>query len=213
MSTAGAVIEAPAAASATAASLPPKPPQSTTTAPSTATTTTPPTPSTFTIDKTALVCDKAILTGTITIAANSIVHPRARLSAEAGASIAVGANVVVEDGAVVAAAAGTQLVLGNWVLVEPLSDVRGSVGHAVWLRAGSVVAEGARVGRGVEVGVRAVVSGVVEDGGVVLSDGSVVTAAEGGWTVREREKRVMEQVQLQIMACRDLLIKSHKFIR
>lgn len=113
----------------------------------------------------------------------------------------------------ITAAEGTHLTIGNWVLIESMCDVHASMGHANVLRAGSVVTERAKVGRGVEVGVRGVVDGSVEDGSVVSSDGSVRLPSDGGWTVREREKRAMEQVQLQLMASRDLLIKAHKFIR
>ena len=214
----------PAAASPTTtaaqppSALPPKPPSTassstTTTTATAASSTASPSSSHFTIDKTALVCDKAILDGTITIAANTIVHPRARLIAPAGSSITIGANSIIEDAATVTAPPNTQLTLGNWVLVEPLAVVSASMGHANYVRVGAVVTERGRVGRGVEVGIRAVVDGVVEDGSIVASDGSERQASDGGWTVREREKRVMEQIQLQLMASRDLLIKAHKMIR
>ena len=94
-----------------------------------------------------------------------------------------------------------------------MATLRSSIGHANHIRAAAVLAETARVGRGVEIGVRAVVDGAVEDGSVVGSDGSERRASEGGWTVREREKRVMELIQLQLMASRDLLVRAHKMIR
>ena len=193
--------------------LPPKPlPTAVSTTTTTATATTGQ-PSHLTIDKTAVVCDKAILDGTITIAANTIVHPRARLIAPPGTSIAIGANSIVEEAATIIAPPATHLTLGNWVMIEPMAVVSASMGHANWVRVGGVVAEGVRVGRGVEIGVRAVVDGVVEDGSVVASDGSVTRPSDGGWTAREREKRVMEHIQLQLMGSRDLIIKAHKLIR
>lgn len=207
---------APAVAASTTtahstSSLPPKPATTSTT--STTATTAPTASSRLSIDKTALVCDKAILDGHITIAANTIVHPRARLIAPPTSSITIGANSIVEDGAAVIAPPNTALVLGNWVLLEPITTVLSSMGHANWVRVGAVVGEKAVVGRGVEVGVRAMVDGVVEDGSVVASDGSERRAEDGGWTAREREKRVMEQIQLQLMASRELLVKAHKMIR
>ena len=193
--------------------LPPKPVPASSSSAATAASVAPPSSSRLTIDKTALVVDKAILDGCITIAANTIVHPRARLTAPPSSSISVGANSIIEDGASVTAPPNTALTLGNWVLLEPMAALHASIGHANVLRVGAVVREGAWIGRGVEVGVRAVVEGAVEDGSVVASDGSERRAGEGGWTVREREKRAMEAIQLQLMASRELLVKAHKFIR
>ena len=217
MSAASAPSEASLTAVPAASSLPPKPASTSSTASSSTSATTTSSsstpPSRFTIDKTALVCDKAVLEGTITIAANTIIHPRARLIAPPSSSITVGANTLIEDAATVIAPPHTHLTLGNWLLLEPLTTVHASMGHANHVRVGAIVTQQAKVGRGVEVGVRAVVDGPVEDGSVVSSDGSERRASEGGWTAREREKRVMEAVQMQLMASRELLIKAHKMIR
>lgn len=130
-----------------------------------------------TLHPTAVIADSASLTGKhrITIGANSILHPRARITSTHGpvtigkgciisekvvlgwqqdGTVTAGSEVVRGSGDFVVGAAGEDggergfggVVLGDDVVLEPACSVQGSVGR------GSCVEVGARVGRGARVG-------------------------------------------------------------
>ena len=173
----------------------------------------------LTLDATTLICDKAVLQGTITIGAGSVIHPRARLRAVSpSSSVVIGVQCVVSEDAVVEAVGESACVtVGNWVVLESRAVVRGSVGHASWLRCGCEVTESGMVGRGCEVGVGVRVDGKVEDGSLLrLGDSGEQRRETGGIEqqhVREREKRHMDHAHTLLTADRQLLSKHHKMIR
>ena len=173
----------------------------------------------LTLDATTLICDKAVLQGTITVGAGSVIHPRARLRAVSpSSSVVIGVQCVVSEDAVVEAVGESACVtVGNWVVLESRAVVRGSVGHASWLRCGCEVTESGAVGRGCEVGVGVRVDGKVEDGSLLrLTDGGEQRRETGGieqQQVREREKRHMDHAHTLLTADRQLLSKHHKMVR
>ena len=196
---------------------PPAPPSSTAPSSTTTSSSVPPKPSPLplhlALDKTSFICDKASLSGTLTIGASTVIHPTARITAPPTSSIAIGSHCLISEGCVVeAAAGGVAMVIGNWNLMEAGSVVRGGLGHANWVRVGGEVGVGGRVGRGVEVGVRQRVDGVVQDGSLIMHDGSERRVEDTGVTVKEREKRVMEMLHLTLALDRDLLSKAHQQI-
>ena len=75
------------------------------------------------------------------------------------------------------------------------------------------VREGAVIGRGVEVGVGQCIDRVIHDGSIITFDGVERLSEMSGVSVKEREKRVMEAVQLTLQLTRDLITKAHTLIR
>ena len=111
------------------------------------------------------------------------------------------------------APAGVALVIGNWNLLEVGAVVRGSMGHANWVRVGAEVGVEGRLGRGVEVGVRQRVDAAVADGSLIQADGAERRCEDSGVGVKEREKRVMEQLHLSLALDQQMLSKAHKPMR
>jgi dynactin-6 len=111
------------------------------------------------IDHSAIIADKAILTGThpITVLGRAVIHPYAKVVSQAGpVEIGDGAivwekavvGVAVPDGAVVGAEMSTQSVLlGRNVVVETGAIVEGEV-----VGEGTVVECFARIGLGARIG-------------------------------------------------------------
>ena len=159
----------------------------------------------LTVDKSTIISDRASLTGPITIGPSTLIHPTARLhSPPPPASLTLGSHCIIEEGVSIEAADGEALTIGNWCLIECGAVIRSSMGHANWVRVKGQVGKGAKVGRGVEVGVGQRVDTVVPDGSIVTCDGRLLPPAN----VKEREKRIMEQVQLSLTLNAPLFAKQ-----
>ena len=140
-------------AAATVASAPSKRVSSATTKPSLSK---PPT----TIHPSAVVAEKAILTGPhpITIGANAVIHPFARIVSNAG-PVTIGQNVIVNEKAVVGTAGSAdevglvegmikEAVLGDNVTIESSVVVEAStIGEGSTIEIGARVRSGARIGK------------------------------------------------------------------
>ncbi|KAF2233937.1 hypothetical protein EV356DRAFT_502863 [Viridothelium virens] len=112
-----------------------------------------------TIHPSAIVAEKAVLTGLyhISIGANSVIHPFARIVSEAG-PITIGENVIVNERAVVGGARSSdgmertgdgnvEVHIGNSVTVESSAVVEANM-----IGEGSIIDIEARVGTGARIG-------------------------------------------------------------
>lgn len=104
-----------------------------------------------TIDPTAVIADKAQLTGShpVTIAEHVVLHPYARIRAEGG-SVTIGPYCIVSEGAVVGLPEGRagDVVLERWVNVESGAEVLAKqVGEGTEVGIQARIGEGATVGR------------------------------------------------------------------
>jgi gamma-carbonic anhydrase len=110
-----------------------------------------------TIDESAYVAPTAVVSGDVTLGADARVLFGAVLTAEGG-PIEVGRSCIVMENAVVRGRTGHPTRLGDHVLVGPHAHVNGAeVEREVFLATGAAVFPGARIGRGSEVRIGAVV--------------------------------------------------------
>ncbi|MCB2099752.1 MAG: gamma carbonic anhydrase family protein, partial [Rhodobacterales bacterium] len=110
-----------------------------------------------TIDPTARVAPTAVVCGDVHIGPNTSIGFGCVLTAESG-PIRIGADRVVMDTAVLRGGAGAPLTLGDRVMVGPRAYLSGcTVEDEAFLATGAAVFNQARVGRGAEVRINAVV--------------------------------------------------------
>jgi len=109
------------------------------------------------VDATAYVAPNAVLCGDVTIGAGCRVMFGAQLIAEGG-SIVLGSNCVVLENAVLRSTETHDLRLGDHCLVGPQAHLVGcQVEDEVFFATGAAVFHGARIGKGSEVRINAVV--------------------------------------------------------
>jgi carbonic anhydrase/acetyltransferase-like protein (isoleucine patch superfamily) len=109
------------------------------------------------VDPSAYVAPNAVLCGDVTVGAGCRIMFGAQLIAEGG-SITLGQNCVVLENAVLRATVTHDLRLGDHCLVGPQAHVVGcSVEDEVFIATGASVFHGARLGKGSEVRINAVV--------------------------------------------------------
>lgn len=121
------------------------------------------------IHPSAYVAPNAVVCGDVTIGENCRVLFGAVLTADGG-PIALGSHGIVMENAVLRGSSRHPLSIGDHVLVGPRAYLTGcTVEDDVFLATGTTVFNGARIGRGAEVRVNAVVhlKTVVEPGAVV----------------------------------------------
>jgi len=110
-----------------------------------------------TIDPSARVAPNATICGDVSIGPNVSVGFGAVITAESG-PVAIGANCVIMDTAVLRGVRRNPLMIGANVLVGPRVYLTGcTVESEVFLATGATVFNGARIGRGAEVRVNAIV--------------------------------------------------------
>ncbi len=99
------------------------------------------------IDPSAWIAPNAVVSGAVSIRADTRVLYGAVLTAEAGAEMEVGAGCVIMEQAVLRASGRFPLHLGEGVLVGPHAYVTGcDVGARSFIATGAMVFNGARVG-------------------------------------------------------------------
>ena len=109
------------------------------------------------IHPTAVVAPTAVISGDVTIGADSQVLHGAVITSEGGA-ITLGENVIVMENALIRATATNPVHIGDHVLVGPMASVSGAiVEDEVFLATGTRVFNGARIGARSEVRINAVV--------------------------------------------------------
>jgi carbonic anhydrase/acetyltransferase-like protein (isoleucine patch superfamily) len=109
------------------------------------------------IHPTAYVAPNAVLCGDVTVGPNCRVMFGAQVIAEGG-SIVLGSQCIVLENAVLRATAKHSLKIGDHCLVGPHAHVVGcEIEDEVFIASGASVFHGARVGRGCEVRINAVV--------------------------------------------------------
>lgn len=105
----------------------------------------------------AVVAPTAIISGDVTIGADTQVLHGAVITAEGG-PITLGRSVIVMENALVRASATNAVHIGDHTLVGPMASVSGAVvGDEVFLATGTRVFNGARIGDRCEVRINAVV--------------------------------------------------------
>lgn len=109
------------------------------------------------IHPTAVVAATAVVSGDVTIGADSQVLHGAVITAEGG-PITLGENVIVMENALIRATSTNPVHIGDHVLVGPMASVSGAtIGDEVFLATGTRVFNGARIGERCEVRINAVV--------------------------------------------------------
>lgn len=109
------------------------------------------------IHPTAVIAPSAVISGDVTIGANSQVLHGAVITAEGG-PITIGENVIVMENALIRASATDAVRIGHHVLVGPMASISGaSIADEVFLATGTRVFNGARIGERAEVRINAVV--------------------------------------------------------
>jgi carbonic anhydrase/acetyltransferase-like protein (isoleucine patch superfamily) len=109
------------------------------------------------VDPTAYVAPTATLCGDVVVGEGSRILFGAVLTAEGGA-VRVGSHCVVMENAVVRGTRRHPVTIGNHVLVGPHAYLSGCrIEDDVFLATGSCIFNGARVGRGAEVRINAIV--------------------------------------------------------
>lgn len=122
------------------------------------------------VDGAAWVAPDATVCGDVTIAAGARIMHGARVIAESGSAIRIGANTIVMENAVVRATARHDCVIGAHCIVGPQTHVTGAViEDEVFVATGASIFHGAKLGRGSEVRINAVVhiKTVIEEGATV----------------------------------------------
>lgn len=105
----------------------------------------------------AVIAPTAVISGDVTIGADSQVLHGAVITAEGG-PITLGANVIVMENALIRASAAHAVHVGAHTLVGPMCSVSGAtIGDEVFLATGTRVFNGARIGDRCEVRINAVV--------------------------------------------------------
>ncbi|MGE0498597.1 MAG: gamma carbonic anhydrase family protein [Ramlibacter sp.] len=109
------------------------------------------------VDPTAFVAPNAMVCGNVTLGPGCRIMYGAQVIAESG-SIQIGRNVIVMENAVLRSSAEHPLVVGDHCLIGPQAHVVGcAVEDEVFIATGASVFHGARLGRGSEVRINAVV--------------------------------------------------------
>jgi carbonic anhydrase/acetyltransferase-like protein (isoleucine patch superfamily) len=109
------------------------------------------------IDPTAVIAPTAVISGDVTIGPDCQVLHGAVITAEGG-RITLGESVIVMENAVIRSSAADSVTIGDHCLVGPLSSISGAtIGDDVFLATGVRVFNGARIDRGSEVRINAVV--------------------------------------------------------
>jgi carbonic anhydrase/acetyltransferase-like protein (isoleucine patch superfamily) len=109
------------------------------------------------IDPDAWVAPNAVLCGDVEVGAGSRVMHGAQLIAEGG-SIRIGSECIVMENAVLRSSARHSLQIGNNCLIGPNAHVVGcTIADEVFIATGASVFHAARLGRGCEVRINAVV--------------------------------------------------------
>jgi carbonic anhydrase/acetyltransferase-like protein (isoleucine patch superfamily) len=105
----------------------------------------------------AVVAATAVISGDVTIGADSQVLHGAVITAEGGA-ITIGANVIVMENALIRATTVNPVHIGDHTLVGPMASISGAtIGEEVFLATGTRIFNGARIGDRSEVRINAVV--------------------------------------------------------
>ncbi|MBX3588712.1 MAG: gamma carbonic anhydrase family protein [Ramlibacter sp.] len=109
------------------------------------------------VDPTAFVAPNAMVCGNVSLGPGCRIMYGAQVIAESG-SIQLGRNVIVMENAVLRSSAEHPLVVGDHCLIGPQAHVVGcTVEDEVFIATGASVFHGARLGRGSEVRINAVV--------------------------------------------------------
>ncbi len=109
------------------------------------------------IDPTAVIAPTAVISGDVTIGPDCQVLHGAVITAEGG-RITLGESVIVMENAVIRSSAADSVTIGDHCLIGPLSSISGAtIGNDVFLATGVRVFNGARIDRGSEVRINAVV--------------------------------------------------------
>ncbi|MFG6491429.1 gamma carbonic anhydrase family protein [Microbacterium sp. P03] len=105
----------------------------------------------------AVISPTAVISGDVTIGADTQVLHGAVITAEGGA-ITIGANSIVMENALVRSTPANSVRVGDHTLVGPMASVSGAtIGDEVFLATGTRVFNGARIGERSEVRINAVV--------------------------------------------------------
>jgi len=109
------------------------------------------------VDPSAYVAPNALLCGDVTVGPGTRIMFGAQVVAEGG-TVAIGAETIVMENAVLRATPRHNLVVGNNCVVGPNAHLAGChVDSEVFIATGAAVFHGARLGRGSEVRINAVV--------------------------------------------------------
>lgn len=109
------------------------------------------------IDPTAVIAPTAVISGDVTIGADSQVLHGAIITAEGG-PIVIGEHVIVMENALIRSSAVDPVTIGDHCLVGPMSSISGAaIAEEVFIATGVRIFNGARIGRGSEVRINAVV--------------------------------------------------------
>lgn len=122
------------------------------------------------VDPTAWVAPDATVCGDVVIGPGARILHGARLVGEAGGSIRIGRDTIVMENAVVRAGPRHPCAIGDHCLIGPNAHVTGAtIEDEVFVATGAAVFHGARLGRGCEVRVHAIVHlrTRIEPGGMV----------------------------------------------
>jgi carbonic anhydrase/acetyltransferase-like protein (isoleucine patch superfamily) len=105
----------------------------------------------------AVIAPTAVLSGDVTVGADCQVLHGAVITSEGG-PIVLGSNVIVMENALIRGSSVHEVLIGDHTLVGPMASVSGaSIGEEVFLATGTRVFNGARIGKGSEVRINAVV--------------------------------------------------------
>ena len=110
-----------------------------------------------TIDPTAVIASSAVISGEVTIEAGVQVLHGAVVTAEGG-RVVIGAESIVMENAVVRGVKGDPALVGDHCLIGPGASISGArIEPETFIATGSRIFNGARIGRGSEVRINAVV--------------------------------------------------------
>jgi carbonic anhydrase/acetyltransferase-like protein (isoleucine patch superfamily) len=106
----------------------------------------------------ARVSPDSTVEGTVAIGPGARVMPGARIVAEAGGQISIGRDCIVLENAVIRATSRRNCWIGDHCLIGPNTHVVGAeIADEVFVATGASVFHGARLGKGAEVRINAVV--------------------------------------------------------
>jgi carbonic anhydrase/acetyltransferase-like protein (isoleucine patch superfamily) len=106
----------------------------------------------------ASIAKDATVEGDVTLGPGVRIRPGARVIAEKDSSITIGENTIVMENAVVRATARHDTVIGSHVLIGPQTHIVGAtIADEVFVATGASVFHGAKIGKGSEIRINAVV--------------------------------------------------------
>lgn len=109
------------------------------------------------IDPSAVVAPTAVISGDVRIGADCQILHGAVITAEGG-PITIGEHVIVMENAVLRSSAADPVTIGDHCLIGPQSSISGAaIAEEVFIATGVRIFNGARIGRGSEVRINAVV--------------------------------------------------------